>query len=93
MSDKLTINKWSEEDRPRERLERLGPQALSDAELLAILVGSGSTKEDAVYHGFGLRSIKSAAEKYGGSMRVRARNGWFSVNLLIPVPAGQDHSG
>ena len=48
MSDKLTINKWSEEDRPRERLERLGPQALSDAELLAILVGSGSTKEDAV---------------------------------------------
>ena len=52
-----------------------------------------TTKEDAVYHGFGLRSIKSAAEKYGGSMRVRARNGWFSVNLLIPVPAGQDHSG
>jgi DNA repair protein RadC len=29
-------------------LERLGPQSLSDAELLAILVGSGSTKEDAV---------------------------------------------
>ena len=29
-------------------MERLGPQALSDAELLAILVGSGSTKEDAV---------------------------------------------
>ena len=48
MSDKLTINQWSEEDRPRERLERLGPQALSDAELLAILVGSGSPKEDAV---------------------------------------------
>jgi DNA repair protein RadC len=48
MSDKLTINQWSEDDRPRERLEKLGPQALSDAELLAILVGSGSTKEDAV---------------------------------------------
>lgn len=48
MSDKLTINQWSEEDRPREKMERLGPQALSDAELLAILVGSGSTKEDAV---------------------------------------------
>ena len=29
-------------------MERLGPQSLSDAELLAILVGSGSTKEDAV---------------------------------------------
>ena len=48
MSDKLNINQWSEDDRPRERLERVGAQALSDAELLAILVGSGSTKEDAV---------------------------------------------
>ena len=48
MSDKLTIANWAEDDRPREKLERLGPVALSDAELLAILVGSGSTKEDAV---------------------------------------------
>lgn len=48
MSEKLNINQWAEEDRPREKLERLGPQVLSDAELLAILVGSGSTKEDAV---------------------------------------------
>ena len=46
--DKLNINQWAEEDRPREKLMRLGTQALTDAELLAILVGSGSTKEDAV---------------------------------------------
>ena len=46
MADKLNINQWAEED--REKLERLGPQSLSDAELLAILVGSGSPKEDAV---------------------------------------------
>ena len=45
---KLNINQWAEEDRPREKMERLGAQSLSDAELLAILVGSGSTKEDAV---------------------------------------------
>ena len=45
---KLTIADWAEEDRPREKLERLGPSALSDAELLAILIGSGSAKEDAV---------------------------------------------
>ncbi len=44
----LTIAEWAAEDRPREKLERLGPQALSDAELLAILVGSGSPQEDAV---------------------------------------------
>ena len=46
--EKLNINQWAEEDRPREKLERLGTQALSDAELLAILIGSGSPQEDAV---------------------------------------------
>ena len=45
---RLTINQWAEEDRPREKLERLGAEALSNAELLAILIGSGSTKESAV---------------------------------------------
>ena len=44
----LKISQWAEEDRPREKLERLGTQALSDAELLAILIGSGSPQEDAV---------------------------------------------
>ena len=44
----LTIDKWSPEDRPREKMMAMGPQALSDAELLAILIGSGSTKESAV---------------------------------------------
>lgn len=46
--DKLNINQWAEEDRPREKMMSLGPQALSDAELLAILIGSGNTKESAV---------------------------------------------
>ncbi len=44
----LTITDWAEEDRPRERLERLGAEALSNAELLAILIGSGTTKQSAV---------------------------------------------
>lgn len=48
MDNKLNINQWAEEDRPREKMERLGPQSLSDAELLAILIGSGSLQEDAV---------------------------------------------
>ncbi|MCH5307042.1 MAG: DNA repair protein RadC [Prevotella sp.] len=46
--DKLNINQWAIEDRPREKLMRLGASALSDAELLAILIGSGSAREDAV---------------------------------------------
>lgn len=45
---KLNINQWAEEDQPREKLMRLGAEALSNAELLAILIGSGSTKESAV---------------------------------------------
>lgn len=45
---KLNINQWAEEDRPREKMMALGAQALSDAELLAILIGSGNTEESAV---------------------------------------------
>ena len=45
---KLNINQWAEEDRPREKMAAQGAQALSNAELLAILIGSGSTKESAV---------------------------------------------
>lgn len=48
MENRLSINQWAEDDRPREKLLRLGASALSDAELLAILVGSGSTKQSAV---------------------------------------------
>ena len=48
MNEKLNINQWSEEDRPREKMATLGAGALSNAELLAILIGSGSTKESAV---------------------------------------------
>jgi DNA repair protein RadC len=44
----LTIRDWSEEDRPREKLLKKGTSALSDAELLAIIIGSGSRNESAV---------------------------------------------
>ena len=48
MTDKLNINQWAEEDRPREKLAAQGAEALSNAELLAILIGSGNTDESAV---------------------------------------------
>ncbi len=44
----LTIKAWAEEDRPREKLLAKGRHSLSDAELLAILLGSGSHQETAV---------------------------------------------
>ena len=45
---KLNIKSWAEEDRPREKLLNKGAQALSDVELLAILLRSGSREETAV---------------------------------------------
>ena len=44
----LTIKEWAVEDRPREKLLAKGNAALSDAEHLAILIGSGTKKESAV---------------------------------------------
>lgn len=44
----LPIKAWAEDDRPREKLLLKGKAALSDAELLAILIGSGSKNESAV---------------------------------------------
>ena len=46
--EKLNINQWAAEDRPREKMMQKGAEALSDAELLAILIGSGNTEETAV---------------------------------------------
>ena len=48
MSEKLTIAQWAEDDQPREKLRDKGPQALSNAELLAILIGSGTPGVSAV---------------------------------------------
>ena len=48
MGEKLTIAHWSEDDQPREKLRDKGPEALSNAELLAILIGSGTPGTSAV---------------------------------------------
>jgi DNA repair protein RadC len=48
MSDKLTIKCWAEEDRPREKMLLKGKHSLSDAELVAILIGSGTADLTAV---------------------------------------------
>jgi DNA repair protein RadC len=44
----FAIKNWSDDDKPREKLMLKGKDALSDAELLAILIGSGSRNESAV---------------------------------------------
>lgn len=46
--EKPTIREWAEDDRPREKLILKGANSLSDAELLAILIGTGTRHETAV---------------------------------------------
>ena len=48
LNSKLSINQWAEEDRPREKLAAMGAETLTNAELLAILIGSGNTEDSAV---------------------------------------------
>ena len=44
----FSIKNWSQDDQPREKLLYKGKAALSDAELVAILIGSGNRQESAV---------------------------------------------
>jgi DNA repair protein RadC len=55
--EKLTIKFWALDDRPREKLIAKGKKTLSDAELIAILIGSGNREESAV--GLSKRILKS----------------------------------
>ena len=48
MTERLSINQWAEEDRPREKMMLQGASALTNAELLAILIGSGNAEDSAV---------------------------------------------
>ncbi len=48
MSDNISIKNWADDDKPREKLITKGRAALSDAELLAILINTGNTTDSAV---------------------------------------------
>lgn len=44
-----------------------------------------TTKEDKELHGYGIKSIRYTAEKYGGSVSITAKDNWFSLRVLIPI--------
>ncbi len=58
------IRDWPEDDRPRERLLRCGAQSLSDSELLAILIRTGDTRQNA------MEQARSLLEKAGGLAQI-----------------------
>ena len=70
----ISIKNWAEEDRPREKLMLKGVSALSDSELLAILIGSGNDKESAV------ELSRRILQKADNSLNNLGR---FSVNDLV----------
>ncbi len=44
-----------------------------------------TTKKDTDYHGYGIKSIRFAVEKYGGSLSIRTHENWFEMDILIPL--------
>ena len=62
MNEKNAISNWDESDRPREKLEQLGPQSLSNSELLAVIIRSGHQKQNA------LELSQSLLIKYGNDL-------------------------
>ncbi|MBN2744990.1 DNA repair protein RadC [Breznakibacter xylanolyticus] len=97
--DKLTIKNWAVEDRPREKLLSKGMHTLSDAELIAILIGSGSVRESAVelskkilhdhHHNLnelGRRSVNDLKNRYHGIGEAKA------ISILAALELGNRRS-
>lgn len=43
-----------------------------------------TTKMDKAMHGFGMKSMRHAAQKYGGTLTTSVSNNWFELKILIP---------
>jgi sensor histidine kinase regulating citrate/malate metabolism len=43
-----------------------------------------TSKKDDRFHGFGIRSIRYAVQKYGGYVKINVLDHWFRVEILIP---------
>ncbi len=48
-----------------------------------------TTKKEKNLHGYGVKSIKSTAEKYGGTASVGTGDGWFELSVLLPRSGGK----
>jgi hypothetical protein len=54
-----------------------------------------TTKKDQNLHGYGIKSIKMAAEKYSGTVNISTNDNWFNLSILIPIgkTANNDNNG
>ena len=70
------------------RCENYCPETLEFRDGLPV-----STKGDSVYHGFGIKSIQHAANKYGGTATIHNRDGWFEITVMIPLQRARANAG
>lgn len=45
-----------------------------------------TTKKEKQFHGYGIKSIRYTANKYGGAVDIDTRDNWFDLKILIPMP-------
>lgn len=97
-TNNLSIKNWAEEDRPREKMLQKGKSSLSDAELLAILIGSGNSEESAVklsqrilytvdnnLNALGKLSVKELISRFKGIGEAKA------VSIVAALELGKRH--
>lgn len=95
MKDKLSIPEWSKEDRPRERLLSKGVKALSDAELIAILIRSGTPADSAldlarvILHKAGNDLHRLAAMGTSELMRIKGVGEAKAMAIVAALEMGQ----
>lgn len=44
-----------------------------------------TTKKEATFHGYGLRSLQHTVHKYGGELDINVEDNWFRLKILIPI--------
>ena len=94
--EKISIKSWAEEDRPREKLLFKGKKQLTDAELLAIILGSGNRDESALglaqrilqaynadLNELGRCSIKELTDRFNGVGEAKA------ISIIAALELGQ----
>ena len=92
---KLSIKNWAVEDRPREKMLKHGFAALSDAELIAILIGSGNRDESAVELSRRMLSdFKNELDRLGNAtvdrlMQYKGMGEAKTINVLAALELGK----
>jgi len=95
----MIIKEWNEDDRPREKLFLKGRSALSEAELLAILIGSGNRKDSAlglsrkVLSGSGSNLAVLSQISYTDLMKVRGIGKAKAAIIIAALELGRRRKG